>query len=196
MASFTEPSIVKKGYRGDSLLRITDEMFERREIFCAGEIDTDQVNSLVCQLLYLSHDDPEQPITMYINSPGGSVSDGLALIDTMNCISAPITTICVGLAASMGALIFVSGTEGQRKMLPSSRILIHDPSRMNAGGSALQLKALSDDLMETRKILCQILADRTGKTLRQIYQVTQKDTYFSADNAIRFHLADEIVRSL
>lgn len=188
------PNIVKETSQGFSAYSIQDEMLRNREINCIGEINADSVNSLIMQLLYLEKEDKEKPVVMYINSPGGSVSDGLALYDVMQAISCPVRTVCVGIAASMGAVIFASGTE--RDMLPNGRIMIHDPLIPSTGGSALRMKSVCDDLMVTRDIIAEILAKHTGKTVEEILQVTATDSYFRAKEALEFGLADKIITKI
>lgn len=143
-----EARIIRESFHGYDLIPIQDEMLSHREVELVGEVDAASVNALVRQLRYLQRQDPEGQITLFINSPGGSVDSGMALYDVMQAVSCPIRTVCVGLAASMAALLFVSGS--RRDMLPHSRIMIHDPLIVQTGGSALKLKAVSDDLMETR----------------------------------------------
>lgn len=191
----TEPRIIKETSSGTSFSEIRDEMFSDREILCVGEINSVTVNSLINQIRYLAKSDPEKEITMYINSPGGEVSSGLALYDVMKAVKCPIRTVCVGTAASMAAVLFASGSE--RDMLPHARIMIHDPLIIGgAGGSALAMKRLSDDLLRTREIMCGILAEHTGRTLEEIYEKTASDSFFYADEAIKFGLADKVVESL
>ncbi len=151
----TEPRIIKESAYGYSLVSLQDEMLQNREIECVGEVNDDSANSLIAQLRYLNRLDPNAEITMFINSPGGSVDSGMAIYDTMRVVSNPIKTVCTGLAASMAALLFVSGNV--REMLPHSRIMIHDPLIPSTGGSALKLKAVSDDLMETRRIIAEVI---------------------------------------
>lgn len=191
----TEPRIIKETSSGTSFSEIRDEMFSDREILCVGEINSVTVNSLINQIRYLAKSDPEKEITMYINSPGGEVSSGLALYDVMKAVKCPIRTVCVGTAASMAAVLFASGSE--RDMLPHARIMIHDPLIIGgAGGSALAMKRLSDDLLRTREIMCGILSEHTGRTLEEIYEKTASDSFFYADEAIKFGLADKVVESL
>lgn len=191
----TEPRIIKETSSGTSFSEIRDEMFSDREILCVGEINSVTVNSLINQIRYLAKSDPEKEITMYINSPGGEVSSGLAFYDVMKAVKCPIRTVCVGTAASMAAVLFASGSE--RDMLPHARIMIHDPLIIGgAGGSALAMKRLSDDLLRTREIMCGILAEHTGRTLEEIYEKTASDSFFYADEAIKFGLADKVVESL
>ena len=160
-----DAGIIKESTYGYHLIPIQDEMLSHREVELVGEVTPETVNALVRQLRYHQRQDPEGPITLYINSPGGSVDSGMALYDVMQAVSCPIRTICVGLAASMAALLFISG--GQRDMLPHSRLMIHDPLILQTGGSALKLKALSDDLMETRQIIAKVIPNllHTGESL-------------------------------
>ena len=195
MNNFFQPSIVKETSNGMFCYRIQDEMLANREIECVGEINSESVNSLISQIRYLAKQDPDKEITIYINSPGGEVSSGLALYDVMKGVKCPIRTVCVGMAASMGAILFVSGDE--RDMLPHARIMIHDPLIAgNVGGSAIAIKTLSDNLMRTREITGKILAEHTNKTLKEIYKKTACDTYFYADEAVEFGLADRIINEI
>lgn len=186
-------NIIKETSNGYDLIRIQDDMLMHREIELVGEIDDQAVNALIRELRYLDRQDPDTEIVMYINSPGGSVDCGLALYDTMQAISCPVRTVCVGLAASMAALIFVSGAN--RDMLPHSRVMIHDPLIVQTGGSALKLKAVSDDLMETRRIVAEVIAQHTGRSLDDILAKTATDSYFRAEDAVKFGLADHIITS-
>ena len=159
-----------------------------------GEVAPETVNALIRQLRYLQRQDPEGEITMYINSPGGSVDSGMALYDVMRAVGCPIRTVCVGLAASMAALLFVSGQ--RRDMLPHSRLMIHDPLILQTGGSALKLRAVSDDLMETRQIIARVIANHSGKSVEEVLAKTATDSYFRAEEAVSFGLADRIITSL
>lgn len=190
----TETRIIKETSTGYNAISIRDNMLSRRQIECVGEINAELVNALIEQLLYLQHEDPDGQVTMYINSPGGSVDCGMALYDVMMAVSYPIRTVCMGLAASMASLIFVSGTT--RDMLPHSRIMIHDPLIPETGGSALRLKAISDDLMETRKIIAGVIAKHSGKSLEEILDKTSSDCFFRANEAVEFGLADHIITSI
>lgn len=194
MYNYNEARIIKETSQGYSLISIQDEMLSHREVELVGEVDSDSVNALIRQLRYLQRMDPEGPITLYIDSPGGSVDSGMALYDVMQAVSCPIRTICVGLAASMAALLFVSGS--QRDMLPHSRVMIHDPLIRQTGGSALRLKAVSDDLMETRRIIAGVIAEHSGKSMDEILEKTANDSYFRAEEAVEFGLADNIITSL
>ncbi len=189
-----EARIIRESTYGYNLIPIQDEMLSHREVELVGEVNSDTVNALIRQLRYLQREDPKAPITLYINSPGGSVDSGMALYDVMQAISCPIRTVCVGLAASMAALLFVSGAE--RDMLPHSRVMIHDPLIVQTGGSALKLKAVSDDLMETRQIIARVIAEHSGKSMEDVLARTASDSYFRAEEAIEFGLADCIITSL
>ena len=189
------PAILRETSNGLCPFSIQDEMLSRREVLCVSEINRQTVNSLIIQLLHLEKENPDAPITMYINSPGGDVDSGLALYDVMQAISCPITTVCCGIAASMGSILFMSADT--RRMLPHSRVMIHDP--LAAGsitGPALTIMQHSNDIMKTREILGSIISKHTGKTLEEVYEKTSKDTYFTASEAIEFGLADEIISSL
>ena len=189
-----EARIIRESSHGYDLIPIQDEMLSHREVELVGEVDAASVNALVRQLRYLQRQDPEGQITLFINSPGGSVDSGMALYDVMQAVSCPIRTVCVGLAASMAALLFVSGS--RRDMLPHSRIMIHDPLIVQTGGSALKLKAVSDDLMETRQIIAKVIADHSGKPMEEVLAKTATDSYFRAEEAVSFGLADQIITSL
>lgn len=186
------PKIVKESASGFSYHTIQDQMFMKREIQCIGEINSESVNAIISQLLYLNEESAEDEIIMYINSPGGQVTSGLALYDIMQAIECPIRTVCVGTAASMGAILFAAGSH--REILPHGRIMIHDPLIGSGfGGSALSVKSISDDLMRTREIIAEILATHTKRSTEEILEVTAKDSYFYAKEAIAFGLADAII---
>ena len=189
------PNIIKESSSGLFLCTIRDEMLRRRELECAGEINAEIVYSLCRQLRYLQHEDPEGEITLFINSPGGEVNSGLALYDVMKAVTCPIRTVCMGTAASMGAVLFAAGD--RRDILPHGRVMIHDPLiPQGVGGSALQLETVSRNLMETRRIICSVLSDCTGRPLEEIYRCTARDTWFDAGSAVEFGLADRIITSI
>lgn len=185
------PNIVKETSLGLQRLTIPEALFQRREVQCMGEIDRETVCGLILQLRYLEQEDGKAPITMYINSPGGSVPDGLALYDVMKSISCPVRTVCVGMAASMGAVLFLCGNE--RYILPHSQVMIHDPLMGNVGGSALKVAQVSRELLKVREVMAEIIARHTGKTPEAILERTATDTYFSAQEAVDFGLADKII---
>lgn len=191
----TTPCIIRETCEGTVRVPIQDEMYQRREIQCNGEINNESVYSMILQLRHLQAQDPEKEVTIYINSPGGSVSDGLALIDTMAALRCPIRTVYMGTAASMSALIFASGNE--REIMPHARVMIHDPLISGGvGGSALKLDAIAKDLMRTREITAQILADCTGHSIEEIYEKMASDTYFDAKEALEWGIADRIIHEI
>ena len=189
------PRIVRETSNGMESWEIQDEMLRSREVECVGEIDAGSVYSLSRQLRYLQSQDPEAEITMFINSPGGEISSGLALYDVMKGISCPVRTVCLGAAASMAAVLFAAGD--RREILPHGEVMIHDPLICGgAGGSALHVQDVSRRLLKTRDSLGQILAVCTGRSLREIYRKTAKDTWFSAEEAVAFGLADRVIDRL
>ncbi len=191
------PCILKESSRGIDRVSIEDELFLERKIFLNGTIDPDSIDSFIKQLLYLDKADPQKPITVYINSPGGEVNSGLAAYDVMKLIQAPVTTFCTGLAASMAAILFLAGQD--RLMLPDSTVMIHDPSP--AGGSLQgmkpdEMKEKLDSLNKTRDRLCDIIAQSCAKTKEEILKKTCHDTCFSADEAVDFGLATKIAERI
>lgn len=189
------PSLIRETSEGFSRCAIQDEMFQRREIECVGEITEESVYSLILQLRYLASENPDAAITMFINSPGGSVASGLALYDVMQAIHCPVRTVCTGIAASMAALLFISGSS--RDMLPHARVMVHDPLIPGGiGGTALKIDALAKDLMQVRETTAAIIAAHTGRTLDEVYAKTATDSYFSAGEAVAWGLADRIIHEL
>lgn len=188
------PSVISETTTGYFQTSIQTEMFKRREIQCIGEIDESSVNAIILQILQLNNVNPEEEITLYINSPGGSVQDGLALYDVMQAINCPIRTVCVGMAASMAALLFISGN--RREMLPHSKIMIHDPRIMNTGGTALEIEAISKNIMEIRQLTAEVIAKHSNNTVEQILEKTKIDSYFSPKEAIEFGLADTVIEHI
>ncbi len=188
--------IIKETVRGIDIVDLEDELLQSREIFLTGGVDANTTNELIKQLMYLEREDDETEITLYINSPGGEVTSGLAVYDYMTLMKAPIRTVSIGTAASMGALLFLAGDK--RQMLPHTRIMIHDPSYSNAdmsGKKPHEIQHELDKLNETRQIIAQIISEKTGKTLEEVYEVTANDTYYNAEEALKFGLATEIIDS-
>lgn len=195
MNVFNEPHIIKETSSGILCHSILDEMLAHRQLECTGEIDGAMVNGLIRQIRYLAREEPEGEITIFVNSPGGEVSAGLALYDAMQAVRCPIRTVCMGTAASMAALLFAAGDK--REILPHSRVMIHDPLVLTCpGGSALKMKSFSEGLMRTREITARILAKHTGRTLEEIYEKTGEDSWFYAEEAVRFGLADRIINEI
>ena len=189
-----QPQIIRETAEGLNRLDIRDEMLDQRELELMTSVDAESCAVVIRGLLHLQRQDPTMPITLYINSPGGEVQSGLALYDVMQAVSCPIRTVCLGMAASMGALLFIAGDE--REILPHSRIMIHDPLIGSMGGSALSVKARADDLMRIRDITAAVIAEHTGMTLDQVFQLTAQDTYFEAEAAVEAGLADRVIHEL
>ncbi len=185
------PYIVEQTSRGERSYDIYSRLLEDRVIFLSGEIDDATANSIVAQLIYLEFKDPTKDITLYINSPGGSVSAGFAIYDTMNYIKCDVTTICIGMAASMAAFLLSSGTKGKRFALPNSEVMIHQPLG-GAQGQATEIKIAADHILKTRAKLNGILAQNTGRSIEQINQDTERDNYLSAEQARDYGLIDRI----
>ena len=189
------PAIIRETSEGTARIPIADMMFQRREIWLTGEITSEVADAVISQILHLDAEDPDAEITMYIDSPGGSVTAGLSIYDVMQAVSADIHTVCIGTAASMAAVLFAAGD--RREILRHGEVMIHDPLVSGGiSGSALTVQDKSNRLMEKRKVLSGILAEHTGKSVKQIYKVTAKDTYFGAEEAVAFGLADSIVEKM
>ena len=191
---YTMPNILTDTSEGTTTHSLQDELFKEREIELVGEITPESAYAIILQLRYLQKANPTAPVTVYINSPGGEVSSGLALYDVMRAVKCPVHTVCVGTAASMAAILFASGKE--RGILPHGKVMIHDPLTTGIGGSALTIDSLSRSLMQTRQITAEILARHTRRSLDEIFACTAKDTYFNAQEAIHFGLADYIIQEL
>lgn len=187
----TMPGIFKETSAGFVIYSIGDEMLKRREIDCIGEITAELVHSFILPLRYLQAIEPEEEITIYINSQGGEVTAGLALYDVMQSLTCPIKTLCMGQVSSMGALLFISGNK--RKMLKHSKIMIHDPLIGNVAGNVLTIERVADNIMKTRELTANIIAKHTGRTIEAILEKTAVDSYFDADEAIEFGLEDSII---
>ena len=186
------PMVVEKEFDGERSYDIYSRLLKERIIFISGEIDDNLANNVIAQILYLdstNHDD----ISIYINSPGGSVTAGMAIYDTMNFVSSDISTICVGIAASMAAFLLSSGTHGKRYALPNADIMIHQPLG-GANGQATDIKIASDRIIDIRKRLNKILAKNTSQNIRKIEKDTERDNYMDADNALSYGLIDKIIK--
>jgi ATP-dependent Clp protease protease subunit len=185
------PYVVEQTNRGERSYDIYSRLLEDRIIFLTGEINDAVADAVVAQLIYLEGKDPEKDICLYINSPGGSVSAGLAIYDTMNYIKCDVSTICIGMAASMGAFLLSSGTKGKRYALPNSEIMIHQPLG-GAQGQASDIKIQADHIIKTKKRLNTILSQNSGKPYEQVERDTDRDNYLSAQDAKEYGLIDEI----
>lgn len=191
-----EPCILLESARGIQPLELRDKLFsDSREIFLTEEITPESCSHMITQLMYLNRDDPNMEITLYINSPGGSVTDGLAVYDVIHMLSAPVKTVCMGTCASMGAILFLAGTK--REIMVHGRIMVHDPAfggNHDIGGKKPhQIQSELDDLNRCRESLAEIIAEKTGRSLEEIYKVTANDTYFNAQEAVAFGLATNII---
>ena len=186
------PIVVEQTNKGERSYDIYSRLLKDKILFLGGEVTDEEANLIIAQLLFLEADDPDKDIFLYINSPGGSVSAGLAIYDTIRYLKCEVVTICVGLAASMGAFLLASGAKGKRKALPNSEIMIHQPSG-GAYGQASDVKIHADHIIKTRRKLNEILAERTGRPLSVIEEATERDNFLSAEEALEFGLIDEIV---
>jgi ATP-dependent Clp protease protease subunit len=180
------------GSQNERWIDIYTRLSQERIIFLSQEVNDSIANRIVAFLLYLDADDPTKPIYLYINSPGGSVTAGMAIYDTMQYIKADIITICVGLAASMGAFLLSAGTPGKRLALPHSRIMIHQPSG-GGRGQATDIEITAKEILRTRDELDQILAERTGQSVEKIKKDTNRDYYMSAAEAKEYGLIDQVI---
>ena len=186
------PMVVEQTNRGERSYDIYSRLLQDRIIFLGGEIDDDTANLVVAQMLFLEGDDPDKDIFLYINSPGGSVSAGLAIYDTMQYIKCDVSTICVGLAASMGAFLLAAGAKGKRKALPNAEIMIHQPSG-GAQGQATDIHIHAEQILRIRQRLNEILAERTGQPVEKVSLDTERDNYMSAEQARAYGIVDEII---
>ncbi|MCL4352283.1 MAG: ATP-dependent Clp protease proteolytic subunit [Firmicutes bacterium] len=191
--SYLVPMVVEQTNRGERSYDIYSRLLKERIIFLGSAIDDDVANLVVAQLLFLESDDPERDIHVYINSPGGSVSAGLGIYDTMQYIKPAVSTICVGMAASMGALLLSGGAAGKRFALPNARVMIHEPWINNLGGKTTDVEIQMKELLRSREALAQILANHTNHSLEQILEETQRDYWMTAEEARAYHLIDEVV---
>lgn len=188
------PTVIEQTSRGERAYDLYSRLLKDRIIFLGSEIDDDVANAIVAQLLFLASEDAEKDIFLYINSPGGSVSAGLAIYDTMNLIKPDVATICVGLAASMGAILLVGGAKGKRSALPNSEIMIHQPLG-GQRGQASDIKIAADHILRTRDRLNRILADHSGQPLERIDKDTDRDFFMSAQEAKEYGIIDQVLIS-
>lgn len=186
------PYVVEQTSRGERSYDIYSRLLKDRIVFLGTAIDDDVSNAVVAQLLFLAADDPEKDIQMYINSPGGSVSAGLAIYDTMQHIKPSVSTMCVGMAASMGAVLLTAGEKGKRYALPNSEVMIHQPLG-GARGQASDIEIHAKHILKTRERLNQILSDRSGQPLERVAKDTDRDNFLSADDAKAYGLIDDVL---
>ena len=187
------PMVIEQTNKGERSYDIYSRLLKDRIIFLGSEINDDEANLIVAQMLFLEADDPDKDIFLYINSPGASISAGMAIYDTMQYIRCEVSTICIGMAASMGAFLLAAGAKGKRKALPNSEIMIHQPSG-GASGQASDVKIHAEHIIETRRRLNEILASRTGQSVERIAVDTERDNFMSPDAALEYGIIDEIVK--
>jgi ATP-dependent Clp protease, protease subunit len=188
------PMVVEQSGRGERAYDIYSRLLKERVIFLVGPVNDQMANLIVAQLLFLESENPDKDISLYINSPGGSVSAGLAIFDTMNFIKPDVSTLCTGMAASMGAFLLAAGANGKRFSLPNSRIMIHQPSG-GSQGQASDIEIQAKEILYLRERLNRILAERTGKTMEQIHKDTDRDRFMSGDEAADYGLIDKVLTS-
>jgi ATP-dependent Clp protease protease subunit len=186
------PMVIEQSGRGERAYDIYSRLLKERVIFLVGPVNDQMANLIVAQLLFLESENPDKDISLYINSPGGSVSAGLAIFDTMNFIKPDVSTLCTGLAASMGAFLLAAGAKGKRFSLPNSRVMIHQPSG-GSQGMASDIEIQAKEILYLRERLARIMADNTGQTIEQIHKDTDRDRFMSSEEAVEYGLIDRVL---
>jgi ATP-dependent Clp protease protease subunit len=186
------PMVIEQSGRGERSYDIYSRLLKERVIFMVGPVNDQVANLVVAQLLFLESENPDKDISFYINSPGGSVSAGMAIFDTMNFIKPEVSTLCIGMAASMGAFLLAAGAKGKRFSLPNSKIMIHQPSG-GSQGQATEIEIQAREILKTREQLNRILADCTGQPLERIERDTERDYYMSAQECKDYGLIDQVI---
>lgn len=188
------PYVIEQTNRGERSYDIFSRLLKDRIIFLSEDVNSASASLVVAQLLFLESEDPDKEISLYINSPGGSITDGMAIVDTINYIKCPVSTICVGMAASMGAVLLASGAKGKRFATPNAEILIHQPLISGGlSGQTTEIKIHADHMVRTREKLNKLLSDRTGQSLETIERDTERDNYMTAEEALKYGLIDGIL---
>ncbi|HEV8447563.1 MAG TPA: ATP-dependent Clp protease proteolytic subunit [Gemmatimonadaceae bacterium] len=193
MATIYPPYVIERSPRGERSYDIFSRLLMDRIIFLGTPVNDDVANIVIAQMLFLEADNPDRDIFLYINSPGGSVSAGLAIYDTMQFMKSPVNTICMGLAASMGAFLLAGGRKGKRSTLPHSRIMIHQPSQQGGGGSASDIEIQAKEILYLRGKLNQLWTKHTGQSLERIERDTDRDRYLSAEEAKDYGIVDHVI---
>lgn len=188
------PMVIEQSGRGERAYDIYSRLLKERVIFLVGPVNDQSANVIVAQLLFLESENPDKDVALYINSPGGSVYAGMAIYDTMRFIKPEVSTLCTGLAASMGAFLLAAGTKGKRFSLPNSRIMIHQPSG-GAQGQATDIQIQAREILDLRERLNQMLAENTGQTIERIGLDTERDNFMSAPDAVSYGLIDKVLTS-
>ncbi len=186
------PVVVEQTNRGERSYDIYSRLLKDRIIFLSGEIDDVTANLVVAQMLFLEMEDPDKEINLYINSPGGVITAGMAIYDTMQYVRCPVSTLCIGMAASMAAFLLAAGAKGSRRALPNSTVMIHQPSG-GAQGQATDIAIHAENILKIKKHMNEILAARTGNTVEKVAENTERDHYMDAQEALDFGIIDEIV---
>lgn len=186
------PMVIETSGRGERAYDIYSRLLKERVVFLVGEVNDHMANLVIAQLLFLESENPEKDISLYINSPGGSVSAGMAIYDTMNFIKPDVSTLCMGMAASMGAFLLAAGTKGKRFSLPNSRVMIHQPLG-GARGQASDIEIQAREILYLRERLNKVLSDRTGQTIETIAKDTDRDNFMSAEQAKEYGLIDQVI---
>ena len=189
------PYVIEQTGKGERSYDIFSRLLKDRIIFLGEDVNPTSASLIIAQLLFLESEDPDKEISLYINSPGGSITDGMGIVDTMNYIKCPVSTICVGLAASFGAVLLANGEKGRRFATPNSEILIHQPLIGGGGlsGQATEIKIHADHMIRTREKLNKLLSDRTGQSIETIERDTERDHYMTAEEALKYGLIDGIM---
>ncbi len=193
MSTIYPPYVIERSSRGERSYDIFSRLLMDRIVFLGTPVNDDVANIIIAQLLFLQADNPERDIHLYINSPGGSVSAGLAIYDTMQYLKAPVNTICMGMAASMGAFLLAAGRKGKRFALPHSRIMIHQPSQSGGGGTASDIEIQAKEILYLRSKLNELMAKHTGQPIETIEKDTDRDRFMSADDAKEYGLVDTVI---
>ena len=189
------PMVVEQSGRGERAYDIYSRLLKERIIFMVGPVTDESANLVVAQMLFLESENPDKDIYLYINSPGGSVTAGLSIYDTMNFIKPDVSTLCLGQAASMGAFLLSAGTKGKRFALPNSRIMIHQPLLGGLSGQASDIEIHAKELLKIKQKLNELMAELTGKRLAQLEKDTDRDNFMSADDAHKYGLIDQVINS-
>ena len=187
------PTVIERTSRGERQYDVFSRLLMDRIIFLGTPVDDDVANIIIAQLLFLEADNPERDVFLYINSPGGSISAGLAIYDTMQFMQAPVNTICMGLAASMGCFLLAAGRKGKRSALPHARIMQHQPSQRGGGGTAADIEILAREIIYTRTQVNRLLAKHTGQPVERIERDFERDNYMSAEEAKAYGIIDTII---
>ena len=187
------PIVIEQTNRGERSYDIFSRLLNDRIVFLGGAVEDNMANLIVAQLLYLEAQDPDKDVFLYVNSPGGSITAGMAIYDTMQYVRCDISTICIGMAASMGAFLLAAGTKGKRKALPNADILIHQPSAGGIQGQATDIAIHAEHIVKTKKRMNRILSENTGQTIKKIEADVERDYFMTAEEAMQYGIVDEVL---